>query len=228
MLQWQHNRSMEKYIEILQQTRIFNGIVKEDIEKILKCIHARQIEYEKGEMVIEEGSVVRDIGIVLSGHGRSIKQDVSGKTLIVTLLEKGSLIGVLLAASRERKSPVSVQAQDFLSVLSIPVEKVICPCTKACLKHNVLLHNYMDSIAEKALILHDRNDCLIKSTVREKILSYLIRVAREDESHTFTILLDRNSMAEYLNVERSALSRELSRMKKDGLIDYYKNSFKLL
>ena len=216
MLHRQHNRIMTKYIEILKQTSFFYGIEEEEIEKTLQCMDTRYSEYEKGEIVISEGSVVHDIGIVLSGHGRSIKQDVSGKTLIITLLEPGSFIGVLLAASRGHKSPVSVQAKAHLSVLFIPIEKLICRCVKTCPKHDILLCNYIEGIAEKALVLHDRNDCLIKSTVREKILAYLIRVAREEESRTFTIPLDRNSMAEYINVERSALSRELSRIKKMG------------
>jgi len=228
MLHRQHNRMMKAYVEILKQTHFFYGIDEEEIEEILKCMDARYVEYEKGELVISQGSFVHDIGIVLSGHGRSIKQEISGKTLIITLLEPGSFIGVLLASSRGRKSPVSVQAQEHFSVLFIPIEKLIFRCAKACPKHDILLCNYIQGIAEKALTLHDRNNCLIKSTVREKILAYLRRVATEEKSSTFTIPLDRNGMAEYINVERSALSRELSRMKKDGLIDYYKNSFKLL
>lgn len=200
----------------------------EEIEKILKCMYARFVEFEKDEMIICEGSEINDIGILLSGYGRSIKQDESGKTSIITLLKPGSFIGILLAASKNRKSPVSVQAQEHLSVLFIPIENFISGYINDCPKYNVLLRNYIDAIAEKAMILHDRNDCLIKSSVREKVLSYLKRVAKEEGSNTFTTPFDRNDMAEYVNVERSALSRELSRMKKDGIIDYYKNSFKLL
>lgn len=228
MLHRQHNKTMKEYIKILSQTNLFTGIGQQEIESILKCMHTRYAEYEKGETVIAEGSIVNDIGIVVSGHGRSIKQEVTGKVSIITLLKSGSFIGILLAASKERKSPVTVEAADNLSVLFFPVERLICRCIKTCRKHNILLRNYIDCIAEKALVLHDRNDCLIKSTVREKILTYLRRMASEKESSVFTVSLDRNGMAQYLNVERSALSRELSRMKKDGVIDYYKNSFKLL
>ncbi|WP_242950527.1 Crp/Fnr family transcriptional regulator [Clostridium acidisoli] len=219
---------MIEHIEILKQTSLFYGIKMEEIEKILKCMYARFVEFEKDEMIICEGSEINDIGILLSGYGRSIKQDESGKTSIITLLKPGSFIGILLAASKNRKSPVSVQAQEHLSVLFIPIENFISGYINDCPKYNVLLRNYIDAIAEKAMILHDRNDCLIKSSVREKVLSYLKRVAKEEGSNTFTTPFDRNDMAEYVNVERSALSRELSRMKKDGIIDYYKNSFKLL
>ncbi|AOT72317.1 Crp/Fnr family transcriptional regulator [Geosporobacter ferrireducens] len=219
---------MIQYGEILEQTDLFAGIESNDIEAMMGCLNARSMEYEKNEMLLWEGDKVNDIGIVLSGHGRSIKEDISGKTVIVTLLEKGSLIGVLLAASRERRSPVSVQALGHLSVLFIPMENVLKRCTKACARHDRLLRNVLDGIAEKALILHDRNDCLIKPSVREKVLTYLTGLAKAQGSCTITLPFDRCAMAEYLNVDRSALSRELSKMRKDGLIDFYKNNFKLL
>lgn len=218
---------MIQFKYILEQTDIFAGIASNDIEEMMGCLKARSIAYEKNEMVLWEGDKVEDIGIVLSGHGRSIKEDISGKTVIVTLLEKGSLIGVLLAASRERKSPVSVQALSHLSVLFIPMENVLKRCTKACERHDRLLRNVLDGIAEKALVLHDRNDCLIKPSIREKLLTYLTGVAKTQGSCTITLPFDRCAMAEYLNVNRSALSRELSKMRKDGLIDFYKNSFRL-
>lgn len=222
----QQNKIME-YIKILENTEIFAGIASHDIVAMLSCLNTHQREYEKGEMVLWEGDIVNEIGIVLSGHGRSIKDDISGKTVIVTFLEEGNYIGVLLAANRERKSPVSVQALDHLSVLFIPIESVIKQCPKVCSRHERLLLNVLDGITEKALVLHDRNDCLIKPTIRGKVLTYLTRVAKEQDNHIFTIPFDRSAMAEYLNVERSALSRELSQMKKDGLIDFYKNKFRL-
>ncbi len=219
---------MIQYGEILEQTDLFAGITRNEIESMMGCLHVRSMEYEKNQMVLWEGDNINDIGIVLSGHGRSIKEDISGKTVIVTFLEKGSLIGILLAASRKRKSPVSVQALDHLWVLFIPMENVLKRCTKTCTRHDLLLRNVLNSITEKALVLHDRNDCLIKPTIREKVLTYLTREAREQKSFTLTIPLDRYAMAEYLNVDRSALSRELSQMRKEGVIDFYKNNFRLL
>ncbi len=98
----------------------------------------------------------------------------------------------------------------------------------ACPRHEKLLRNYLGIVAEKGLVLHERIDCLLKPSLREKIMNYLLRVSREQQSRTFSIPMNRNEMADYLNIERSALSRELSRMKRDGLIDYHRDSFKLL
>ena len=217
-----------EHIEFLAQTNLFSGIKPKEIAGLLHCVNARSVQYAKDEMIIEEGSKVYDFGVMLSGNGRSIKWDASDKLIIITLLEKGSEIGVLLAANPGHESPVSVQAQDDVSVLLIPYDRLITRCKKACPKHEILLRNYIGIVAEKGLVLHERINCLLKPTVREKILTYLLGVSREQQSRTFSIPLNRNAMSEYLNIERSALSRELFYMKRDGLIDYYRNSFRLL
>lgn len=218
---------MIDYIVDLEQTKLFSGIAADEIPGLLDCIHARCVEYAKGDFIVEEGRDVYNFGIMLSGHGRSIKWDAADRLIIITLLEKGSEIGVMLAASLEHKSPVSVQAQDEVSVLHIPYDRVIARCPKGCPKHEKLLRNYINIVAEKGLVLHERIDCLLKPTLRDKILTYLLRVSREQKSESISIPMNRNAMAEYLNVERSALSRELSYMKRDGLIDYHRNSFVL-
>lgn len=219
---------MTEYIEDLARTKLFFGIAPDEIPGLLDCVHARRVEYAKGDYIVEEGCDVYDFGVMLSGHGRSIKWDTSDRLIIITLLEKGSEIGVMLAASPEHKSPVSVQAQDDVSVLQIPYDRILARCPKGCPKHERLLRNYIAIVAQKGLVLHERIDCLLKPTLRDKILTYLLRMSREQQSRTFSIPMNRNAMAEYLNIERSALSRELSCMKRDGLIDYHRNSFRIL
>lgn len=219
---------MEEYIEIFEKLRFFSYIDKEDILDILICIDAKCIEYEKDSIIVASGNTVKDISIILSGQACTVKNEPSGKDVIVSLLNEGSYIGILLASDMNRRSPVSIRALSKVLVISFPIEKVMNRCSKLCPRHNILLSNLLDGISESALHLYERIDCLIKPTVREKILTYLTMVSKEKSSDMFTVPLDRASMAEYLNVERSALSRELSKMKKDGLIDYYKNDFKLI
>jgi CRP-like cAMP-binding protein len=219
---------INSHIEVLKKSPLFSDFSRKDIQEILNCLDAYILNYRKDEIILSEGDNVENIGIILSGYGRSIKNDLSGKTIIVTLLRPGSPIGILLASNQNRKSPVSIQALDYLCVLFIPFSNVIRKYPKLCRRHEKLLYNIFDNISEKAMILHDRNDCLIKSTIREKVLTYLSMTSKEQESESFYIPFDRNAMAEYLNVDRSALSRELSKMKRDGLIDYYKNQFILL
>ncbi|MFR1478963.1 MAG: Crp/Fnr family transcriptional regulator [Hydrogeniiclostridium mannosilyticum] len=219
---------MNYYLEDLARTNLFSGIEPEEIAGLLDCLRAGCVSYSSGEMIIEEGSRVHKIGVMLSGHARSIKWDASDRVIILTMLGKGSEIGVLLAAQPERESPVSVQAQDDISVLMIPYDRTLAPCVKACSKHSRLLRNYISVVAEKGLVLHERINCLLKPTVRGKILAYLRQVSRDQKSNSFQVPFNRNGMSEYLNIERSALSRELSSMKRDGLIDYHRNEFRLL
>lgn len=218
---------MKEYIPVLAQTKMFSGIAPDEIFPLLDCIHARRAEYSKGDFIIEEGASIYDFGIMLSGHGRSIKWDAQDRLIMISLLEPGSEIGVLLAASPEHKSPVFVQAQDAVSVLHIPYNRLLDRCPETCPKHERLLRNYISIVAEKGLLLHERIDCLLKPSLRGKILTYLLRMSRDQQSRVFEIPMNRNEMAEYLNIERSALSRELSCMKRDGIIDYYRNSFRL-
>lgn len=216
---------MERYFDLLCQTTLFSNIARKDILRILNYTGARTVSYQKNEAVIHEGSVVSEVGIALSGSARSVKLDKSGKELIITLLGEGAFIGVLLAADGKRKSPVSIKAIDSFDILFIPFEKMLetaCPCCE------ILMRNCFASVAEKSMMLYDRIECLIRPSVREKIASYLTRLAQENNSSVFTVPMDRNAMAEYLNVDRSALSRELSKMKMEGLLDYYKSSFRLL
>lgn len=219
---------MNEYIDTLKDTNLFSGIELQEIDRLLNCLCTKYVRYAKGDYIIEEGDKVFDFGIILSGHGRAIKWDSSDRLTIISLLKKGSEIGVILAASVNHKSPVTVQAQDDILVLQIPFERVLARCEKGCLWHDRLLRNYINIVAEKGLVLHERIDCLLRPTIREKILTYLWRVSREQQKRTFTIPMNRNAMAEYLNVERSALSRELSYMKRDGVIDYHKNMFRLI
>lgn len=219
---------MREFIEDLKQTNLFFAIEPEEIDGLLHCLCAKYVRYAKGDYIIEEGNNVYDFGIMLSGHGRAIKWDPSDRVILISLLKKGSEIGVILAASLEHKSPVTVQAEDDVLVLQIPFERVLARCEKACPRHDRLLRNYISIVAKKGLVLHERIDCLLRPTIREKILTYLQCIAREQQKRTFTIPMNRNSMAEYLNVERSALSRELSYMKRDGIIDYHKNTFRLI
>lgn len=217
-------------LDTLSQSRLFAGISPHDIPSMLICLSATRKKYAKDEMVVREGDFVDDVGIILQGRAQSTKLSVTGKKIIVSLHYPGGYTAVLTAASRGRRCPMSVQAIEPLEVLFIPVQNILSCCARLCTAHahEHLLGNLFDSIAERALELHDRNDCLIMPTIRDKVFTYLTRVRREAGTETFTIPFNREAMAEYLDVDRSALSRELAWMKRDGLIDFYRNEFKLL
>jgi len=222
-----HSLSTEQILE-LSEIDLFSGINLREISGLLDCVKTRIVSFKKDELIIEEGSVSSEFGIMLSGQSRSIKWDQSGRLIIITFVEKGSVLGVMRAAKPSHPSPVSVEATRDCKVLMISYDNIITHCHKNCSRHEQFLKNYISCVAEKGLELYERINCLLEPTVRDKILVFLTRISRDKKSDAFDIPMDRHAMAEYLNIERSSLSRELSRMKKDGIIDFHRNSFKLL
>ena len=211
----------------LARTRLFSGLEPGEIAGLLSCVQARHLKYAKGDRIISAGDRITNFAIVFSGRGKVLQSDAAGRQIIITLLRQGSEVGILIAASRDQISPVTVQAEGPVELLSIPLDRILGSCAQNCPGHDRLLRNCVAMIADKGLDLHDRIGILLKSTVRQKILAYLNQVAGETASHSFQIPLDRCGLAEYLNIDRSALSRELSRMKREGLLDYRKNTFML-
>lgn len=198
------------------------------MHEFFACARARAKDFKKDELIIEAGMATDEFGILLKGGARSIKWDASGKLTIITLIEEGGAIGVLLAASEGRVSPLSVQATADSTVLFFSFRRILTRCEKQCPHHEKILRRYITLLAEKGLELHERVNCLLEPTVRQKVLTFLRTIAAEQNSREIILPINRNIMAEYLNIERSALSRELSRMKRDGVIDFCKNAFKLL
>ena len=196
---------MKSIIQDLIQTNLFTGISEDGTARLLSCLNARTMEYKSDTVVIEEGNKVWMFGILLSGCGRSYKTDLQGNVITITLLRKGSEIGVLLASRPEQISPVSVAVENGSRALLISYDSLIGSCGRHCPCHRQLL----------------------RPSARSKILAYLKKFPPLSDDGTFTVPLDRNAMAEYLNMDRSALSRELSNMKKDGIIDFHKSRFRL-
>ena len=216
---------LNAHLEILISTSLFAGMKRKSLMPLLISLNARVSCFEKGEALLWEGNTVSDIGIFLTGRGRAVKEEASGKQLIITLLKPGSVFGDVLSASDRHKSPVTVLADDTTEVLLFSAAEIMESGENSSPERNILLRNYVRVISEKYLALHERIDCLIKPTVREKILALLLLFLRDSVCGEIIVPFDREGMAKYLNVERSALSRELSRMRRDGLVDYSKNSF---
>ena len=220
--------SFRECIDDLAKMALFFDIESNEIGPLLDCVRAKVVNFKKGELIIEEGSNVADFGIMLSGQSRSIKWDQTGRLCIITFIEKGNVLGVMRAANSTHPSPISVEATVDSAVMLIPFINVVARCEKNCATHEQFLHNYIVEVAEKGLELYERINCLLEPTVRDKILAFLSRTSRDKGNKQFEIPMDRNAMAEYLNIERSSLSRELSKMKRDGVIDYHRNSFKIM
>lgn len=219
---------MKQYLKILERTSLFRGVAPSDLEHLILCLEAFSKKYELGESIIKLGDEVGHIGIVLEGQVEVVKENIVGDRNIIAVLEPSHIFGEGIVCTTKRLSPVTVRTKTKAIILFVPYEKVIITCGKSCSFHSQLIRNMLRVLGEKNYALNHKIDFLILKGMREKITLYLLEEARRNNSMAFNINLNRNDLAEYLNVSRSAMSRELSRMKEEKLIDYYKNSFKIV
>ncbi|MDD4125241.1 MAG: Crp/Fnr family transcriptional regulator [Eubacteriales bacterium] len=201
---------------------IFKGFSAKDIECFVAASSVRVSAFGRGDILLREGDECRKMGIIIEGSCTGETFSESGRREITAYLGEGSVFGDVLAMSERGISPVTVTALTEVSVMYIPFEKLL---SGQCLNSAALLKNLAAIISDKYFGLLFRVNCLSKPTLREKILFYLHEMRLEYGAATFSIPFDRSALADFLSADRSALSRELSRLKKEGVIDYYKNTF---
>ncbi len=213
---------------------IFKGFSAEEIQTFITALpmRAKIKVFSKGDILLNEGDTCGEMGIILYGSCVGETFSESGRREITAYLGEGSVFGDVLAMSEKSKSPVSVTASSEVGALYIPFEKLInvnvnVNVNGGCAQNAMLLKNLASIISEKYFGLLFRVNCLSKPTLREKILYYLHEMRLEHGADTFSIDFDRSELADFIAADRSALSRELSRLKSEGVIDYYKNTFSL-
>lgn len=210
------------------QSPLFSGIRKEDMDAMFGCIGYHIGAFEKGSIVSFENENVRHIGIVISGAVDMIKEDLWGNKTLLLRVRKDEMFGETFACGKDNLSVVTFMVSEKAKILFIPFDRVMHTCTNACIFHQQLIENMVFIIANKNRDLMRKIEIISKKTLREKILAYLSIQAQAQENRYFEIPLGRVELAEYLCADRSALTRELVKMKEDGLIDYDKNCFRIL
>ena len=210
------------------QTPLFVGIGAEDRKTMLHCIGYHVSRYRKGDIVAFEAENIRHIGIVLSGSVDMIKEDLwGGKTMLVRI-HPSEVFGETFACGEDSLSCVTFAVSQDAEILFLPFDRVMHSCTMACAFHHRLIENMVRIIAKKNRDLMQKLEVVSKRTTREKLLTYLSLQAQIRGTRYFEIPLGRIELAEYLCVDRSAMTRELARMKDEGLIDYDRNRFRIL
>ena len=207
---------------------LFKGIKEEDLSAMLSCIGYHIGTFQKGEIVAFEDENIRHIGILLSGAVDMIKEDLWGNKTMLVRMRKNELFGETFACGEDNLSVVTFLVSENADILFLPFDRVMHSCTMACVFHHQLIENMVKIIANKNRDLMRKMEIISKRTLREKILAYLSVQAQMQEARYFEIPLGRVELAEYLCADRSALTRELVRMKEDGLIDYDRNCFRIL
>lgn len=219
---------MEAVYPMLEKCPLFDQIREAEYKALITCMKAHLRKFSQDDYVFLAGSQINYIGIVVTGAVEIVKENLAGDRLILDVLGPVSLFGEGIVCTRDRIAPVSVHVKETAQILFIPYERIIRTCGSACGFHFQLIQNMMMILGEKNFRMNTKIELLMLKGMRQKLATYLIHESQNRHSLSFDIPLNRNQLAEYLSVSRTAMSRELSRMKEEGLLDYYQNSFKIL
>ncbi len=207
---------------------LFYGLNPEEMKAMLGCIGYHIGTFRKGDIVAFEEENIKHIGIIISGSVDMVKEDLWGNRTMLLRMHKDELFGETFAYGSDNLSVVTFLVSEEARILFMPFDRVMHSCTMACVFHHRLIENMVSIIAGKNRDLMRKVEVVSKRTIREKLLAYLSIQAQIQDSRYFEIPLGRVELAEYLCVDRSALTRELVKMKDEGLIDYDRNCFRIM
>lgn len=214
--------------EVLARCPLFEGVDRADIQSMLGCMGARVTEFGKGELLLAQDDPAEYVGILLEGAARVQRDDFYGNRAVRAALQPGDLFGETFACAGVERLPVSVEATQPGRALLMRLNRVIKTCPSACAFHNRVVLNMLRVMAAKNLQLSQKLEITSQRTTREKLLAYLEGQARRSGGASFTIPFDRQGLADYLGVDRSALSAEISKLRREGVLESEKSAFRLL
>ena len=233
MLEWQQTRNfdiiraMKEILDSIQGCELFSGMKLDEANRILECLDAHVISRDKGAAIFVEGSHATRFGIVLSGSLVVVKNGLDGKRSIIKRIGEKELVAAAQAFSGAKTMRVRVEAGASCEILILNAERMGTPCCNACTFHTRLVRNIMRILAAKTLELNAKIEILSHRTTEERLLAYLHSFADKCGKSEFDIPFDRQQLADFLCVERSALSAEISRLVRAGSFDCSKNHFTL-
>ena len=219
---------MQKKIEILKKCPLFYGIEEEDLLRMLTCFGAKQEFFDKKYTIFAEGSHAKHMGILLSGEAQIVQFDYYGNKSILSNIAPSEMFAEAFACAEVESLPVAVIATEPSEVLFVDCDHILHTCSNNCGFHQQLIYNLVKDLAAKSITFHQKVEVTSKRTTREKLMTYLTQESRRAGSNVFEIPFDRQELADYLEVDRSGLSAEIGKLKKEGLIDCQKNRFELL
>lgn len=218
---------MHEYIRELHNHPLFTGINEENMLSISACLGFYERKYKKGEIVFLSEEPVSSIGIIITGRVLMIKEYDNGEATTLINIEEGELFGETFACGSFTNSKVLFRAAMNSDILFIPFRRMLHTCDMTCTFHHKLIENMVRLMSDKNVRLMEKLEASSRKTLRDKIFTYLSNEAAKTDKNEFYIPLGRTELAEYLCADRSALTRELNNMKKDGLIDFEKNKFRI-
>lgn len=215
-------------IHAFQTHPMYRDISLTDCRTLMNCLGCREKTYQKDQIIAATENSSRQIGIVISGCIHIIKEDIWGRRTFFTYTGDDGIFGEVLMGENLSERGILFKAAEPTTILIIPADRILHPCRNSCPFHHKLSRNLFDLLSRRNAALTEKIEITSKSSLREKVLAYLSLEAQKTGSMKVTIPLSRSEMADYLCTNRSALSRELANMKKDGILDYDLRTFHLL
>lgn len=219
---------MQEYFDLLSASPLFHGIEEQELESMLHCLGAKVVDVAKGDPVFLEGDAAGFIGIVLEGSIQIVQEDYFGNRSVIHHSQPGDVFAEAFSFTGLETMPVSGYAVKNSRVMLLACRRMMTVCSNACGFHNLLVKNLLQLVSRKNMLLNEKIRYMSKKTTRDKLLAYLSDQAKQAGSAEFTIPFDRQALADYLGVERSAMSAEIGKLKKDGLIDVKGPQFRIL
>ena len=211
------------YLEI----PLFQGLDMEEINEVLQKFHGLIKHFPKSDYIYLAGDCVENLCVVLEGTVQMIKEDIWGEKAIIANLGAGSVFAENFLGRLGDRSVVSYFVASDSEVLMLPLGRMLFDSNTNSKASQRLMCNIVSILADNNTRLIEKTEILCKKTLRSKILAYMEQEARNNGSRSFTIPFNRTDLANYLDADRSALTRELARMREEELIDYRKNTFEL-
>ena len=218
---------MKEYVPVLKRTKLFAGVGEDEITAMLSCLGARLHTFKKGEYVLRQGEHLNEILVLAEGSLHIQRDDYWGNRSILRHIGVGEIFGEAYVAPESGTLLNDVLALEDSSVFFFDAKRVITTCSSACRFHTIVVQNLFFAISEKNRSLVQKLDYMSRRTTREKLISYLSEEAKKENSPYITIPFNRQQLADYLSVDRSAMSNELCKMRDEGLLEFERNRFKL-
>ena len=219
---------MEQYLFVLRNSSFFQGMTDGEILSVLHCVSGTTVKKEKDEYIFRMGDSTQLMGLVLRGSVLCIQEDLWGHRNIVERIGVGEYFAEPFAATAGAVLNVSVVAAEDTEIMLLNMHRLLQTCPSACAHHNKLIRNLVSVMARKVLNLNNKITHMGKRNTRQKILSYLSTESMKQGKLSFDIPYDRQQLADYLCVERAAMSVELSKLQKEGYLKTNRNHFQLM
>ena len=218
---------ISQYTQILENSGLFQNISTHNVSAMITCLQPRIAHTSKNDFIVMAGDDFHELGILLKGEARVIKESAAGNRNIMRTLFPGDMFGETVVFSQVNGWPATVQATKNCTVFFLSKKRIIGECESVCPWHKQLVMNMLQITSERVLTLNKKVDYLSIKSMRGKISTFILEQHRKTGSNTLDLPLNRNELADYLNVSRPSMSREMGRLRDEGVIDYYLNSIKI-